>query len=651
MARRCFYGGTGCPNTGNRAHFQTHSPPMSSRLPPTGVARTGIFADLTDEEQAALEAELNPMPLKRGEVLMRQGEEADALYLVVSGRFEVRIDGRAEPIAEIGPGSPIGEIAFLAGGLRTATVTAARDSLVARLERTDFERLCQRIPRIWGTLTATLARRLADQTAGRVPQAHAAPRTIAVIRAGAEPVPPAFARDLAAALGQLGRTMVVDSACLASVIGTGDLASGGATEALNALEGAHDFVLYVADQMLTDWSEKAMRQADLVLRVGLVGRDPTAPVPENVLERFAGRLVGAGAQRLVLLHPRRRGPQGTRHWLAGRDVSMHHHVAIGERADIERLARFIMGRALGLVACGGGAFSSAHVGLYKALIEKGVSFDIMGGTSGGSAMAAGFVMGQSPEEIDRAIHAIFVEQRALRRYTWPRYSILDHTRFDRLLDERYGGVEIEDLWIPFFAVSTNLSRYGVHCHRRGSLWAAVRASGSIPAMLPPYYTEDGEMLVDGALVDNVPVRMMREIKTGPNVVVAFEVPQLERFAVDYRALPSRGALLRRLLLPFGGQPLPDAPSMGSVLMRSLLANRHGFERHLQASDLLLVPPLPAAMGILDWGRHSEVMREAYEWGLAEIDRVRAEGHPALEQWAVTAPIVAARGKSSSREQS
>jgi NTE family protein len=622
---------------------------MSPRLPPTGVARAGIFADLTDEEQTALEAELDPMPLRRGDVLMRQGQEADALYVVVSGRFEVRIAGRAEPIAEIGPGSPIGEIAFLAGGHRTATVTAARDSLVARLERADFERLCQRIPRIWSTLTATLARRLADQTAGRVPHVHAAPRTIALIRAGSEPVPAAFARDLSQALGRLGRTMVVDSACLAAVIGTRDLASGAATGALNALESAHETVLYVADQMLTDWSEKAIRQADLVLRVGLVSRDATAPVAENVLERFAAGLAGASAQRLALVHPRRRGPLGTRYWLAGREVGMHHHVAVGERADFDRLARFITGKALGLVTCGGGAFSSAHVGLYKALVEKGVSFDIMGGTSGGSAMAAGFAMGQSPEEIDRAVHEIFIKNRALRRYTWPRYSILDHTRFDRLLEEHYGGIDIEDLWLPFFAVSTNLSRYGVHCHRRGSLWAAVRASGSIPAMLPPYYTDDGEMLVDGALVDNVPVRMMREIKTGPNVVVAFEVPQLERFAVDYRALPSRGAFLRRLVLPFGRPPLPEAPSLGSVLMRSLLANRHGFERHLQPSDLLLVPPLPTAMGILDWGRHTEVMTAAYDWGLGEIDRIRAEGHPALEPWAATAPIVAVRGKSSSRD--
>ena len=623
---------------------------MSQRLPPAGIVKAGLFADLTREEQIALEAELDPMLLKRGDVLMRQGEVSDSLYVVVSGRFEVLIAGRSEPIAEIGPGWPIGEIAFLAGGPRTATVRAVRDSLVAKLDRAHFERLTQRVPRIWSTLTATLARRLAEQTAGRAQPTSSAPRTIAVIRAGHEPVPPSFTSDLVSALGRIGRTILVDSASLEAVIGTREIGSGAATEKLNALEAAHDTVVYVADQMLTAWSEKAMRQADLVLRVGLVNRDPTAQVTENALELFAAGLLGESAQRLVLLHPARRSPIGTRHWLSARGVVMHHHLAIGERADVDRLARFITGRALGLVTCGGGAFCAAHVGLYKALIEQGVSFDIMGGTSGGSAMAAGFAMGQSPEEIDDAIHEIFVKRRALRRYTWPRYSILDHTLFDRLLEERYGGIEIEDLWIPFFAVSTNLSRYGAHCHRRGSLWAAVRASGSIPAMLPPYYTEDGEMLVDGALIDNVPIRMMREIKSGPNVVIAFEVPQLERFAVDYRSLPSRGALMRHLVLPFGTVKLPDAPSLGSVLMRSMLANRHGFERHLQSTDLLLVPPLPTAMGILDWGRHTEMMREAHNWGVTEIERVRSDGHPAVQCMDATRPLPPVRARSSTREE-
>jgi NTE family protein len=188
-------------------------------------------------------------------------------------------------------------------------------------------------------------------------------------------------------------------------------------------------------------------------------------------------------------------------------------------------------------------------------------------------------------------------------------------------------VDIEDLWIPYFCVSTNLSSYDLHRHRQGDLWAAVRATGSIPVLLPPYYTKDGHMLVDGAILDNVPVRVMHELKSGPNVVVSFEVPKLQRFAVDYRTLPGRGDLLKAFLNPFLRHALPRAPSMGTVLMRSMMANRQDFERRLRPDDLLLVPPCPQDMGILDWHRHTELMDRTYRWGLREAARLKAEGHP------------------------
>ena len=150
----------------------------------------------------------------------------------------------------------------------------------------------------------------------------------------------------------------------------------------------------------------------------------------------------------------------------------------------------------------------------------------------------------------------------MRRYTWPRYSLLDHTHYDRQLAKYYSGVDIEDLWIPYFCVSTNLSSYDLHRHRQGDLWGAVRATGSVPVLLPPYYTKDGHMLVDGAILDNVPIRVMHELKSGPNVVISFEVPELQRFEVDYRSLPGRNALLKAMLNPFMRGLLPRAPSVG-----------------------------------------------------------------------------------------
>ncbi len=583
-----------------------------------------LFQDLGAENTAALAAEFEVLELKRREVLIRQGDPADALYVVLSGRFSVNRDGRADPVCEIGPDQPIGEIAFLTGGTRTATVRAMRDSLVLKLSREQFDRLTARKPSIWRSLTATLGRRLAATTAAVPLPPDPRPRTVGVIRAGSRPVPPAFIRGLTAAFAAGARTLVLDSDTTA--LGSGvALGTPEATRALNALERHYDQILFIADAELTPWSEKVLRHADLVLAVGDFAADPGL----SPLEQRAADFLAPEAVRLVLVHAHRGQPAGTARWLDRRTAAMHHHVALDDAADIARLLRFITGTALGFVACGGGALCAAHIGLFKALVEAGVSFDMMGGTSAGSAMAAAFVLGSSPDEIDRAVHAMFVSNRAMRRYTWPRYSLLDHRHFDQQLAQYIGRVAIEDLWIPYFAVSTNLSSYSLHRHRRGDLWTAVRASSSIPALLPPVYTADGQMLVDGCLLDNVPVGVMHELKSGPNMVVSFMLPQLERFAVDYSELPSRSELMRHAINPIRRHDLPVAPGPTAVLMRSMMANRQDFQRHMRPGDLLLVPPLPEDAGFLDWHRHGELMDVAYRWAVCEIARHVAAGHPAM----------------------
>jgi NTE family protein len=599
---------------------------MKTLLSEHGLDGVEIFASLEASERARLAAELETLNLKRGDVLVRQGEVADALYIVVTGRFAVTLDGRRQLVAELGPGQPVGEIAFLAGGTRTATVTALRDSLVLRLRRAEFDALSAKSPGIWRALTAELARRVAEANVGRADPPDPRPRTIALIRAGESPLPQPFVEQLAEVFRRASNTRLITAQAAREVLPKGTpLDSAEATRALNALESSHDYVLFVADHELTPWSEKAIRQADLVLAVGLAGADEQP----NTLEQLAAELLPPDAQRLVLLHATRAPISGTARWLGPRRIAMHHHVAMDERGDVERLFRFVNGTALGLVACGGGAYCAAHVGLYKALVESGVVFDIMGGTSGGGAMTAAFAMGTDPDDVDRATHEIFVTNRAMRRYTWPRYSLIDHTNYDRQLARYYAGVKIEDLWIPYFAVSTNLSSYDLHRHRQGDLWAAVRATGSLPVLLPPYYTEDGHMLVDGAILDNVPVRVMHELKSGPNIVVSFEVPKLQRFDVDYAALPGRRQLLKAVLNPLLRKTLPRAPGVGTVLMRSMMANRQDFERRLRPGDLLMVPPVPQDIGVLDWHRHTELMDRAYRWGLAEMARLRAEGNPVV----------------------
>ncbi len=608
--------------------------PVPPRVPPQSqpsrLAAIDVFADLSSEDQRLIDSRLEPILVARGKMLVRQGEEADALYLVMSGRFQVLLDGQSRPVAEIGPGTPIGEIAFFAGGHRTASVRAERDSLVLKLTRDDFEQLADRSPAIWRSITATLAMRLADTTAGASRRARSRPRTIAICRAGDGPLDQRFVRRLRSVLERRAHAIVLDgNGWQRPPGGVVPLTSRQDTAWFNELEQLYDYVIYLADDELGDWTRKAIRQADMVLLVATAG-EGTAVEP-NALERFAAGLLGPDSLRLVLLHEVRSAiTSGTASWLDRRPFAgMHHHVAVEEDGDYERLFRYIDGSAVGLVACGGGAFCAAHIGLFEALGECRLEIDALGGTSGGAAMAAALALGTAPDEIERRTHDIFVRRKAMRRWTLPFYSLLDHREFDAALEEHFTAVDIEDLWLPYFAVATNLTHGTLEAIRRGPLWEAVRASSAIPALLPPVVTRDGEMLVDGCLLDNVTLSAMRALKGGPNIVIEFKVPQLDRCTVSHRDLPARGQLLWSALTRAGRRALPAAPSPQSVLMASLMLYRRNLATEMEPDDILLEPVIPEGMSHLDWHKHTELRAAAYAFAKSELQRLHAGGHALL----------------------
>jgi NTE family protein len=180
----------------------------------SSLAFIDALRDLPPRELANLEQRLTSLSVRRGEVLMRQGDQADALYLVVSGRFAVEVDGRH--VAEVGSGAPIGEVAFFADGRRTATVTALRDSLVLKLPHAEFLELTESNPAILKPIMVTLARRLADALAGEDQAGSPHPRTIAVINAGPWPVPEVFRRELTRALVRYGEVASIDANSVAA---------------------------------------------------------------------------------------------------------------------------------------------------------------------------------------------------------------------------------------------------------------------------------------------------------------------------------------------------------------------------------------------------------------------------------------------------
>ena len=588
------------------------------------------FEELSAPEREALESRLELVSVARGDYIVRQNQPARAIYIVVTGRFAVLLEGANDTVAEIGPGQPIGEIAFFSGGERTASVRAERDSLALRLTREDFDWLAERSPSLWPAVTRTLARRLARTTKTGTNEAFSRPRTICVCRAGRGLLAGAFVSDLREMFAHRSRACVLDrKAGEAAFGGPLSLDSSQATHWFNNLEQRYDTVIYIADNELNAWSEKALHQADHVILVGRHGafRRSKDAIDVNALEKLAAELHEPDNVRLVLLHKRAGEISGTANWLEHRDfVGMHHHVLLGRLSDTERLFRFIVGKAVGLVASGGGAFTAAHIGAYQALLEHGVAFDIMGGTSGGAAMTAAFAIDVPPHEISRRTHDIFVTRKAMGRWTIPRYSLLDHREFNASLKRHYTDIKIEDLWIPYFAVASNLSTNNLYAITRGSLWEAVRASAAIPALFPPVFSETGDMLVDGCLMENVPLQTMRRFKHGPNVVLDLEVPDIPRYRVDHRALPSRWRLLWHMIVPGDRYSLPNAPGPHSVLMRSLLRKRPDLTGELGADDLMIAPKIPHDANALDWTRHEELRWNAYDYSRSVLSEAKRNGH-------------------------
>jgi NTE family protein len=593
------------------------------------VRATAFFRELSDEQLTAVWSQAKVLSLTRGDVLVVQNTPSDSVFVVVSGRFEVWVAGRDHAINEIGVGEPIGEIGFFSGAPRTATIVAARDSVVLELDRPSFNTVARAVPAIYQTLLSALARRLAENSARVHSPRVGVARTAAVILGGREPIPPVFLEHLHRVVTRSSKGLVLDHANLREQFPGHDADDPNVSGWLNALENENDLVVFLCDSTLTDWTRKSIRQADQVIVV-VAG---AGPQELNPVEVFAFAIHPPARRRLVRLHERRSGAvEGTAAWLRDREVAMHHQVALEDERDFKSLHRFLTGRALGFVAAGGGGFGPAHIGIYKAFLEHGVQFDILGGASVGAAVLAGFALLKSPEEVDLAAHDIFVISKGFKHFTLPRYALLDHIVFDEALRRAFMGIAIEDAWRPYFAVTTLLdgSWQGPYLMRSGPLWKAVRASGSLPAILPPVISDDGRLLVDGGVVDNIPLGPMSAIKTGPNLVVHFGLRgRVQRFEVDYMSIPGRWQLARSLLTRTGRGRLPAIPGPIGVLQRCLVLNQDPDRLPIGPLDLVLpVPELPGAT-LLDFDRHFEVFEGAYQWCKRRIDELGEQGDAAL----------------------
>ena len=562
------------------------------------------------------------------------------MFVVIYGRLRIvarDAEGTETVVDEIGRGDTVGERSLLTGDVRSATVYALRDSAVGVITRSLFENLKLQYPEVM-TRLARIALRRVQRRAATPGAFHASDAVgfavlpVGVPRGG---VPlAAFAERLASALSVRGTTLHLSSARLEGLLGRPGIAQVDAPDPsepmlaawLQRQEQSHCYVIYEADDAWTPWTERCLRMADRVL---LVGQGASAPVPTELDEQLAVHS-DSTATELVLLQPDHISrPSGTAAWLDRYPAAGHHHVRLGRPADFDSFVRRVTGRGLGLVLGGGGARGFAHIGVFRALAECGVAVDLVGGTSMGAILSATFAMGLNDRDTLKLARQL-ASPLKLFDPTMPVVSFFASGKVTQVLQRIYGDTQIEDLWMPCFCVSSNLTHAVAMVHRRGPLWQAVRASMAIPGVFSPILAE-GDLLVDGCVLNNLPIDVMQRLNYDGPIIAVNVFPDVDLLR-DYRFGPSVSGwqALAAKLNPLQRRDR-SAPLIFESLLRVLALNDvHQAKTKRGFADVYIRPPVEQ-FNILDFGAYQQIAdigyRSAME-ALGEWEDLRGrEGAP------------------------
>lgn len=536
-----------------------------------------------------LDSALDWMQIDAGHVLWRPEDVSDSFYIVINGRLRAiteKDNGEVTIVGEYGQGDTVGELDVITSSRRRTTVHAIRDTELIRMPQTLFNAISTRSPKTTAQILRMIASRVRDEVdsssnsnvKSRKNNSNTNLKTLAILPSTRNVPVEAFARKLQSALEAIGApTSYLNQASVSNHLGRHAFTRMGKLKAAGWLadqEQRYRIVLYVADSAVSSaWTQTCIRQADCVMVVGM-GDD--ASIGEY--ERLLLSMKTTARKELVLLHPERFVIPGlTRQWLKNRPwIHRHIHIELPgivlpppkavphqdpaavtalknlkdrvqseiqkirrtapnarpqrppNTNDFARLARRICGKSIGLVLGGGGARGISHIGVIQALEEFGIPIDHIAGTSIGS-----FIGGLYAREGDILSTSGRAKQfsgrmgniwRMLSDVTYPLVAYTTGHEFNRAIYKAFYDLHIEDMWLPYFCNTTNITTSRMQIHDSGYAWRFIRASMTLVGLLPPL-CDNGNMLVDGGYVDNLPVAAM--FATGASAVFAVDVGAID----------------------------------------------------------------------------------------------------------------------------
>ncbi len=585
-----------------------------------------LFADLGDKALAELSERAQWVELKSGMALYKLGDEGDALYLIANGRLSVNTlrenSNEEQRLSELGRYEIVGEIALITGERRSVTVRAVRDSALIRISKEDFSGLMVQHPQAGLRVMRHIVERLRRPRTSRSRDAMLSSRTMAVIPAHEGLPYREFAKGITDALGDRGASLRLDAERVDSALGKGAaqivFEDSDRNETLyswlNALEGQYRYVVYEGDCNTEAWTRRCLRQADRILLLVDARREPGMT---SILQCILENRIKAPIE-VVLLHGddyhSATEPYGWRDLLNSR--RHHQHVGGYDRQALSHIARMISGHALGLVLGGGGARGFAHLGLIRALEERNIPIDLVGGTSIGALVGALCATGYRFDEIFRIMRETFVDQNYLNDFTLSRISLIRGRKLLHRLEDVFGDTRIEQLSRQFFCISTNLTRDEQIVHQRGFLSDWVSTSMSVPGIAPPFVYH-GELLVDGGLLNNLPTDVMAGYGRGP--VIASDVSSKTELKVEEMQGRERPYQLYR------SRSESVSLNMFTILYQTAtMTSEEEILKQRDSADLYISMPVQD-VGMFDWHSMDETLYRGYHHATELLEQAIADG--------------------------
>jgi predicted acylesterase/phospholipase RssA len=444
-----------------------------------------LFRDLPDESLKSIAARLKRKRYRQGAVVFREGDIGGDMYLVESGQLQVVVGSadNQQPLAYLGPGSFVGEIALLLEQPRSATLKVIIDAELWVLHKRDLEDLLAEHPSIGLHLSREIGQRLVT-TSHQAPPLKA--RLTAVWGDGA------YELALALADHSEGLVGLLPLPGSPELPGTPSPPEGIAfTDRVRLMAGQG-----LTEQSLAEDLSHQLKEFDHVLLI----------LPENFSR--VGQKALALSDYAVSFDP---PPE----WIQ-ENVPSRRRLDCGRSSEaIQRIARRLSNRTVGLALSSGGSRTIAHIGVVRVLRQAGIPIDIIAGSSGGALFGALIAAGWSDQklvELARKLGSFNTFPNwDLNLPPW--YGLIKGRRARDLIDGWLEGRHFSDLEIPLYVVATDIGTGQEVIFDSGPVADAVRASIGIPIVAAPWRNGD-TFLIDGAVVNPLPASVLRRPPNG-----------------------------------------------------------------------------------------------------------------------------------------